>query len=49
MVCFPEAQKRAQREVDKVLEGGRLPNFSDAPLMPYVSALVKEVLRCVRC
>lgn len=46
MVCFPDVQERAQRELDEVLEGSRLPNFSDVPLMPYISALVKEVLRC---
>lgn len=46
MVCFPQVQERAQRELDKVLESGRLPNFSDVPSLPYISALVKEVLRC---
>lgn len=45
MVCFPQAQERAQRELDKVLESGRLPGFSDVPSLPYISALVKEVLR----
>ena len=44
MVCHPEVQKEAQAELDKVLNG-RLPNHSDFPSLPYLSALVKEVYR----
>jgi len=44
MLFFPEAQMKAQQELDCVLEG-RLPEFSDEAALPYVSALVKEVLR----
>ena len=44
MVCYPEAQKEAQAELDKVLNG-RLPEHSDFPSLPYLSALVKEVYR----
>ena len=44
MVCYPEAQKEAQAELDKVLNG-RLPEHSDIPSLPYLSALVKEVFR----
>ncbi|KDR66540.1 hypothetical protein GALMADRAFT_259045 [Galerina marginata CBS 339.88] len=44
MLCYPEVQRKAQLEVDHVL-GGRLPELSDEPDLPYVSALVKEVLR----
>ena len=45
MVCYPEVQKEAQAELDKVLNG-RLPEHSDFPsLPPYLSALVKEVYR----
>ncbi|KAF9554410.1 cytochrome P450 [Agrocybe pediades] len=44
MVLFPEAQKKAQMEVDRVL-GGRLPDFSDEPDIPYLTALVMELLR----
>ena len=45
MVCYPEVQKEAQAELDKVLNG-RLPEHSDFPSLPYLSALVKEVFRC---
>ena len=44
MVCYPEVQKKAQTELDKVLNG-RLPDHSDIPSLPYLSALVKEVHR----
>jgi len=44
MVCYPEIQKKAQEELDKVLNG-RLPEHSDIESLPYFSALVKEVHR----
>jgi cytochrome P450 len=44
MLCFPEAQKKAQEELDRVL-GGKLPEMSDKAHLPYLSGLVKEVLR----
>ena len=44
MVCYPEVQKEAQAELDKVLNG-RLPDHNDIPSLPYLSALVKEVYR----
>jgi Cytochrome P450 len=45
MVLYPEAQHSAQAEIDGVLEGLRLPEFSDEADLPYVDAIVKEVLR----
>jgi Cytochrome P450 len=52
MVCYPEVQKKAQGELDKVLNG-RLPEHSDFPSLPYISALVKEIYRyaavCFKC
>ena len=44
MVCYPEVQKEAQEELDKVLNG-RLPEHSDFDSLPYLLALVKEVYR----
>ena len=44
MVCYPEVQKKAQAELDNVLNG-RLPEHSDIFSLPYLSALVKEVYR----
>ena len=46
MVCYPEVQKAAQRELDNVLNG-RLPEHSDISSLPYLSAILKEVYRYV--
>lgn len=45
MVTFPEAQRRAQAELDAVVGRDRLPTFSDAPHLPYIHAIVKETIR----
>ncbi|KAI0326111.1 cytochrome P450 [Cubamyces sp. BRFM 1775] len=45
MVLHPEVQQRAQAELDAVVGRDRLPEHTDRPSLPYVSALVKEVLR----
>ena len=45
MVAFPETQKRAQAELDSVVGHSRIPSFSDLPSLPYLRAMVKEVLR----
>jgi cytochrome P450 len=45
MVAFPEVQRRAQAELDAVVGRARPPTFADATHLPYVRAIVKEVLR----
>jgi len=45
MIAFPEVQRRAQDELDTVVGRDRLPTFADAPRLPYVCAVIKEVLR----
>ena len=45
MVLFPDVQKKAQAEIDAFVGNGRLPTFADSPNLPYVNALVYEVLR----
>ncbi|KAJ6580647.1 cytochrome P450 [Mycena capillaripes] len=45
MLANPEAQKKAQAEIDSVVSTGQLPDFTDEEALPYVSAIVKEVLR----
>ena len=45
MALFPEVQKKAQAEIDRVVGTDRLPTFSDRDDLPYVDAVVKEVLR----
>jgi cytochrome P450 len=49
MITNPEAQARAREEVDRACtsEDGtlRLPRMTDLPNMPYIAAMIKEVLR----
>ncbi|KAI8996406.1 cytochrome P450 [Trametes punicea] len=45
MLHYPEIQKKAQEEVDRVIGSSRMPEFSDMDSLPYVSALIKEVAR----
>ncbi len=47
MLTHPEIQRRAQQEVDSVVGPDRLPDFSDQSHLPYLSAVLKEVLRFV--
>jgi len=42
---YPEMVRLAQKELDQVTGGDRLPDFSDKPQLPYISAIVKEILR----
>ncbi|KAI0027760.1 cytochrome P450, partial [Vararia minispora EC-137] len=45
MTAFPEAQKRAQEELDTVIGHARTPRVADRGQMPYVDALSREVTR----
>jgi len=45
MITHPEVQRKAQEELDKVIGRNRLPDLDDRESLPYVSALLKEVLR----
>ncbi|KAG2346478.1 cytochrome P450 [Suillus weaverae] len=45
MTLFPDVQKKAQAEIDAVVGPDRLPTFADRDSLPYIDALVKEVLR----
>ncbi|KAF8268439.1 cytochrome P450 [Lactarius quietus] len=45
MTLYPEVQRRAQAEIDQVVGNSRLPNFSDEGALPYMQAVLKEVLR----
>lgn len=47
MAMFPEVQKKAQAEVDKVLRDNRLPSFEDREGMPYIEMLLKELQRWI--
>ncbi|KAJ7620379.1 cytochrome P450 [Roridomyces roridus] len=45
MLKYPEAQKKAQAEIDSVVGFGNLPEFEDKEALPYTCALVRELLR----
>ncbi|EGO01759.1 hypothetical protein SERLA73DRAFT_103748 [Serpula lacrymans var. lacrymans S7.3] len=45
MTLFPEVQKKAQAEIDSVIDNNRLPTTDDREALPYVNAMVSEVLR----
>jgi cytochrome P450 len=45
MTLYPEIQRKAQEEIDRVIGPSRLPGFEDRPHLPYIDAIVKEVLR----
>jgi len=48
MLLEPELQIRAQKEIDAVTGGTRLPSFEDWKALPIVERLVYETLRYVR-
>lgn len=47
MTLHPDIQARAKAELDAVLGANyhRLPSFSDRDSLPYVNAIVLEILR----
>ena len=47
MILYPEAQRRAQEEIDRVVGPDRLPEFADREDLPHINAIFKECLRCV--
>ena len=47
MVRYPEVQKKAQEEIDRVVGPDRLPTLADRDNLPYMKALCTEVLRWI--
>ncbi|TRM63526.1 cytochrome P450 [Schizophyllum amplum] len=45
MATYPEVQRKGQEAVDAAFGTGHLPDFSDDVAVPYVDAIIKEVLR----
>ncbi|KAH9059342.1 cytochrome P450 [Lactarius vividus] len=45
MTVYPETQRKAQEELDAVVGTHRLPTIDDRERLPYLNALLKEVLR----
>lgn len=45
MALYPDKQLKAQQELDSVLGPHRLPTLADMEQLPYMKALVLEVMR----
>ena len=45
MTLYPEIQKRAQDEIDSIVGQERLPHVKDRDSLPYIEAIIKEILR----
>src|SRR5260221_4300407 len=45
MSLFPDVQRQAQEEIDRVIGRSRLPTHADRGQLPYISALLDEVHR----
>ncbi|KAK7458752.1 hypothetical protein VKT23_009754 [Stygiomarasmius scandens] len=45
MVLFPEVQRKAQEELDRVIGLHRLPSVQDRDHLPYIAAVQKEIYR----
>ncbi|KAI0189210.1 putative cytochrome P450 oxidoreductase [Xylaria flabelliformis] len=45
MILFPEVQRKAQEEIDRVIGNSRLPTYSDREDLPYINAVLTEAWR----
>ena len=45
MILNPDVVRKAQAEIDAVVGQDRLPSFTDRGRLPYINALVLEVIR----
>ena len=45
MSLYPEVQKKAQEELDRVVGSDRLPTSADRDSLPYLEAWIKELER----
>ena len=45
MALYPDVQDNAHAELDAVVGRGRLPTIEDRTSLPYLNAVVKELLR----
>jgi cytochrome P450 len=44
-LVYPDVQKKAQAELDRVIGRHRLPEFADKDDLPYLEAVMRECLR----
>lgn len=44
-LVYPDVQRKAQEELDRVVGRDRLPEFADKAELPYLDAIMRECLR----
>lgn len=45
MTLHPQTVRKAHAEIDKAIGRDRIPSFEDREQLPFVQAIIKEVLR----
>ncbi|KAG8219150.1 hypothetical protein J3R82DRAFT_4917, partial [Butyriboletus roseoflavus] len=45
IVLHPHVWKHAQAEIDAIIGTDRRSNFSDSTALPYVDAIIREIVR----
>ena len=45
MTLYPDVVAKGQEQIDSIVGRNRLPTFADREKLPYIDAIVKEVLR----
>lgn len=45
LLLYPETQKKAQAELDRVIGRNKSPEIRDLKSLPYINAIVKESMR----
>ena len=45
MTLYPDVMRKAQSEIDGMVGRERMPNVTDREHLPYIEAIVREVLR----
>jgi cytochrome P450 len=45
MTLHPEIQRKAQKEIDRVVGSERLPTFDDRAELPFLECILREIYR----
>lgn len=45
VMIYPEVQRKARAELDRVIGKDRLPTHDDEPDLPYITAIYREAIR----
>jgi cytochrome P450 len=45
MMLYPDVQARARAELNQVVMHDKMPSIDDRPSLPYLDAVLREVLR----